>query len=143
MTQKKFQKLQVFTDGGSRNNPGNAGIGFVLMTPEGVIIDQMGKYIGIATNNEAEYQALLTALQHIKNFHSSCKELTIYSDSELMVKQLLRVYKIKEPHLRKFAEVIWELLDTIADWQIKHVLRDKNQLADQLVNEALDKQLCK
>lgn len=142
MTKEIFEELQVYTDGGSRNNPGNAGIGFVVYSPKGTVVDKKGKYIGIATNNEAEYQALLSALQHIRNFHPACKKIHLYSDSELMVKQLTRIYKIKEAHLKKFALAIWELLAEFSDWEIHHILREKNSEADQLVNDALDARLC-
>ncbi|MCC7304231.1 ribonuclease HI family protein [bacterium] len=131
-------ELVLNTDGGSRNNPGNAAIGFVILNTDGDVIETQKKYIGIATNNEAEYQALLSGLQYISNFYLNCKFLTIYADSELMVKQLRGEYKIREQHLKVFAESIHTMLKKFSEYKIIHVLRDKNKLADKLVNEALD-----
>lgn len=131
-------KLTLHTDGGSRNNPGHAGIGFVISDDTANVIAKEGKYIGIATNNEAEYQALLLGLRHIRNFFPKCTVVHVFTDSELMAKQLTKVYKIKEAHLKQLAVSIWELLDELSSWEITHILREKNKLADELVNDALD-----
>jgi len=131
-------KLTLHTDGGSRNNPGHAGIGFVIADSVGKNLAKEGKYIGIATNNEAEYQALLLGLQYIRNFFSDCKSIEVFTDSELMQKQLTKVYKIREDHLKQFAVTIWDLLSQFKTWKITHILREKNKVADQLVNDALD-----
>ena len=138
MKDEKRKELILNTDGGSRNNPGNAAIGFVISTSDGTILEKEKKYIGIATNNEAEYQALLSGLQFVRNHYSECTYLTIYSDSELMVKQLRGEYKIREPHLMKFADSIKALLKELSMYSLIHILRAKNKLADKLVNEALD-----
>lgn len=135
------KELVLNTDGGSRNNPGDAGIGYVISDVEGNVVEMQKKYIGIATNNEAEYQALLSGVQHITNFYPSCEKLTIYADSELMVKQLRGEYKIREQHLRVFADAILESLKTLKSHKIIHILREKNKLADKLVNQALDEKM--
>jgi len=138
MQKSEHTKLIVYTDGGSRNNPGHAGIGFVISDEKGTVLTKEGRYIGIATNNEAEYQAMLSAVQHIRNFHPNCANIHLHTDSELMAKQLTKVYKIREERLKGLAQAIWQLLSEIKDWKITHVLRDKNKVADKLVNDALD-----
>lgn len=135
-----YTKLRLNTDGGSRNNPGHAAIGFVVATLEGETLAAEKKYIGIATNNEAEYQAMLSGITHIRNFFPHCTEVEIFSDSELMVKQLLGEYKIREPHLKRFAEAIQKLLQEFSVANLHHVLRANNKAADKLVNAALDEQ---
>lgn len=135
-----YTKLRLNTDGGSRNNPGHAAIGFVIATLEGETLAAEKKYIGVATNNEAEYQAMLSGITHIRNFFPYCTEVEIYSDSELMVKQLLGEYKIREPHLKRFAEAIQKLLQEFSVANLHHVLRANNKAADKLVNAALDEQ---
>ena len=88
MKNDTYDFLTIHTDGGSRGNPGHAGIGYVFSTTEKGIIDSGKKYIGIATNNEAEYQGLLDALKYLKIAYPSCKKIAIFCDSELMVKQV-------------------------------------------------------
>lgn len=138
MISNKGVELVLNTDGGSRNNPGNAAIGFVISDTTGNVLETQKKYIGIATNNEAEYQALLSGVQHIANFYPDCHALTIYADSELMVKQIRGEYKIRESHLKVFADAIHQTLKSFKSYKIIHILRAKNKLADKLVNEALD-----
>lgn len=131
-------ELILNTDGGSRGNPGHSGIGFVISSASGDVIETQKKYIGIATNNEAEYQAMLSGVQHIANFYPACETLTIYADSELIVKQLRGEYKVREAHLKIFADTIVSTLKKFSSYKIIHVLREKNKLADKLVNQALD-----
>lgn len=128
-------KLYLYTDGGSRNNPGQAAIGAVLMDGE-KIISKLSKRIGIATNNEAEYTALIQgidmALKH------SPKELKCFMDSELVVKQLNGMYKIKEPRLQKLSLKARDLIKQIEKVSFEYIPRSQNSLADSLVNAALD-----
>lgn len=138
MANDNYSQLILRTDGGSRNNPGNAGIGFVIEAEDGTIVETFKKYIGIATNNEAEYQALLSGLTHITNFYPSCKNVQIFADSELMIRQVTGIYKIREEHLKRYASSIIELLKKFETSKLTHVLRKDNKLADKLVNEALD-----
>lgn len=135
---QQFIKLRINTDGGSRNNPGHAAIGFVIATLEGETLAAEKKYIGIATNNEAEYQAMLSGLTHVRNFFPQCQEIDIYADSELMIKQLNGEYKIREEHLKRFAEAIKVLIREFSVANLHHVLRTNNKAADKLVNAALD-----
>jgi len=138
MNVKNDNELIVYTDGGSRNNPGKAGIGFVIYNSANETLAEAGQYIGIKTNNEAEYTALLTALTHIKQNFPDCLQLHIFTDSELMARQLTGIYKIKEPNLKILAQQILSLLSTIPQYDINHVLRAKNKVADALYNKALD-----
>ncbi len=141
MANDNYSTLILRTDGGSRNNPGHAGIGFVIEAETGEILEAHKKYIGIATNNEAEYQALLSGLTHVVNFYSNCKNIQIFADSELMIRQVTGIYKIREEHLKRYATSIKELLEKFATAKLTHVLRKDNKAADKLVNEALDEKL--
>ncbi|MBI3232272.1 MAG: ribonuclease HI family protein [Candidatus Doudnabacteria bacterium] len=129
-------KLVINTDGGARGNPGPAGVGVVMADEAGKIIGQYKKYIGEATNNSAEYQALIMALD--KAARLGGQELEIRMDSELVVRQMQGQYKIKNSGLKILAS---EVLDRTKNFQkvsFKHVTRDKNQQADKLVNQAID-----
>lgn len=139
MNKTDTTKLTLNTDGGSRNNPGKAAIGFVVRANDEILASEK-KFIGIATNNEAEYQAMLSGVQYVKNFYPECDELVIYSDSELMVKQLRGEYKIREMHLKTYADAIKELFTLFKKVHLNHILRGENKLADKLVNQALDEQ---
>jgi ribonuclease HI len=143
MANERYTDLIVYTDGGSRNNPGNAGIGFVIKANEATVLYEGSQYIGIKTNNEAEYTAMLTALTVVKEKYPECENVSLFSDSELMVRQLTGIYKIKEPGLKIIAEQIKSLLHTFASYKFTHVLRAYNKLADGLVNKALDAHVAK
>lgn len=135
---ENIEKLVVYTDGGSRNNPGHAAIGYVIFDNTGTELERYNQYIGIATNNEAEYQALLTAVRDISTKYPHCEEIELNLDSELVVKQLTGVYKIKESRLKTLANSIHQYLSLIPRFSLKHILREKNKIADSLVNQALD-----
>jgi ribonuclease HI len=133
-----MDKLIIYSDGGARGNPGPAGIG-VAIYEVGKInnpVFTIGKFIGHTTNNQAEYNALLLGLQEAKKL--GAKFLVCYLDSELVVKQLTGLYKIKEAGLKDLAMDVLRLKNTFESVEFKHVPREKNKLADQLVNEALD-----
>ncbi|OIO49227.1 MAG: hypothetical protein AUJ34_01510 [Parcubacteria group bacterium CG1_02_41_12] len=130
-------KLIIHTDGGSRGNPGPAGIGAVLSDESGAVKKEISEYIGKATNNQAEYTALVRALEEARNL--GAKEVQIAMDSELIVKQLKQEYKVKNKDLAPLFVKVWNLLSWFEKWSIKHVLREKNKRADELVNDALDK----
>ena len=129
----------MFTDGGSRNNPGPAAIG--------VYIETLGKkyaeYIGEKTNNEAEYEALIFGLKKIKSLigkeKSKKSRLECFLDSELVVKQLNHEYKLTEKHIQQLFLKIWNLMLDFKDVKFYHIKREKNIIADSLVNQALDK----
>ena len=136
-------KFKVFTDGGSRGNPGPAAIGVVIQG------DEIGKksyceFLGKATNNEAEYRAVIFGLKKLKQLLGGDKAgqamIDFYVDSELIERQLNGQYKIKEKNLQKFFMEIWNLRLDFRKVVFNHVLRGKNSEADRLVNQALDRE---
>ena len=133
-----MQKLIINTDGGARNNPGPAGIGVVFSDEKGAIIAEYKKYIGEATNNVAEYRALILALEKAKDFNAD--EIECRLDSELVVKQLTGHYKCKEATLQVLNTQVHELA-FFKPISYIHVRREKNKEADKLVNEAIDEAL--
>jgi ribonuclease HI len=135
---EKIQKVVIYTDGGARGNPGPAAIGVVLFNSSDSLnpIKELGQYIGNATNNQAEYQALLAGLEEALVLGAS--EVFCFLDSELVVRQLQGRYKIKESNLKELAARVFRLSSKFRHLEFKHVLREKNKLADKLVNEALD-----
>lgn len=130
-----MQKLIINTDGGARNNPGPAGIGVVFSDEKGETIATFKEYIGEATNNVAEYKALILALKKAKDFEAD--EIECRLDSELVVKQLTGHYKCKEATLKVLCAEVQELA-FFKPIKYKHVRREFNKLADKLVNEAID-----
>ncbi|HEX8974662.1 MAG TPA: ribonuclease HI family protein [Patescibacteria group bacterium] len=134
------EKIIMYTDGGSRNNPGPAGIGVYIET----LGKKYGEYIGTKTNNEAEYEALIFGLNKLKQLlgkdRAKKAEVVCYLDSELVVKQLNHEYKLKEERIQQYFLTIWNLMLEFKSVSFNHVLRDKNKIADALVNEALDAQ---
>ena len=141
----EINKLIIYTDGGSRGNPGPAGIGVVISNSKGEIIKKYGETIGKKTNNEAEYQAVIFALKKIKALWGKKKakqmEININSDSELVVKHLNHQYKIQEKNLQPLFLQIWNLMMDFKQVKFKAVSREKNKEADALVNQALDQTL--
>ena len=132
-------KLTIFTDGGSRGNPGPSGIGVVIKDVSGQTVKKVSEYIGPTTNNQAEYQALARGLEEAKKLGGS--ELEIIMDSELVVKQVKREYKVRDKNLAPIFLKTWNLLQGFKKYTIHHVLRHKNKQADELVNQAIDKNL--
>lgn len=134
-------KLTTFTDGGSRNNPGPAACGVVIQDEKENIIFQGSKYLGTATNNQAEYGALVMALSKAKDLFENKKEKEIicYLDSELVVKQLNREYKVKDEKMKELYIEVCNLCSHFDKVEFIHIRREKNKLADKLVNEELDK----
>jgi ribonuclease HI len=128
----------LFTDGASRGNPGQAGAGIILLDPAGEVRLQYGDYLGVATNNEAEYRALLLGLQKARELGLS--KVEIRCDSELMVRQLNGSYRVKQPHLLKLWQEAQAELQRFAAHQIRHVPREMNSQADRMANRAIDRQ---
>jgi ribonuclease HI len=128
--------LTLNTDGGARGNPGPAGIGVVIRDETGLIIYQHGGYIGEATNNTAEYQALIKALTEAHNLGATAVRINM--DSELIVRQMTGQYKIKEPSLQQLAQKVVRLLQHFSEYSFHHVRREFNKDADKLVNRAID-----
>lgn len=129
-------KLTVNVDGGARGNPGPAAIGVVIRDPEGRIIDEHGERIGEATNNVAEYRALIRGIQRAAELGAT--ELELVGDSELVVRQVEGRYKVKKPGLKPLHAEAKEALSAFDTWSIRHVRREMNAEADRLVNEVLD-----
>lgn len=135
-----MEKLIINTDGGARNNPGPAGIGVIFSDENGNILAKYKKYIGEATNNVAEYKALILALEKAKDFEA--EEIECRLDSELVVKQLSGHYKVKEPTIKELNAKVNELT-FFKPIKFVHIRREKNKLADRLVNEVIDEALKK
>lgn len=132
--------LSVFTDGGSRGNPGISGFGVVIKSGEG-IVHQEAVFIGIKTNNEAEYSALLSALSWISQNKNHVEKINFYLDSELVVRQVQGIYKIKAENLKPLYLQIKGLLEKLGiPYEFKSVPRAQNSLADALANQAMDRQ---
>ena len=129
--------IVAHTDGASRGNPGESGIGILLRDEQGSTLFEGSGYIGKATNNIAEYQALLACLKKTQEF--ACTKLVVHSDSELMVKQLRGEYKVKDHILQRLHKEAKELLSRAAyKFEIRHVARDDNSEADELANIGID-----
>lgn len=134
-----MKKLIIYTDGASRGNPGPASYGFTISDGKGKLIYEEGKYIGITTNNVAEYTAVYEALKYIEEkLSSSPLEIEFYADSKLVVEQLSGRYKVKSPHLKLIIEKIRILSMEVGGVLHTHVPREKNTEADKLANLALD-----
>jgi ribonuclease HI len=129
--------ISAYTDGASRGNPGESGVGIVLKDELGNVIGSHFGYIGQTTNNIAEYTALVTCLKLARK--TKCERLVVHSDSELMVRQLNGQYKVKDEGLKKHFMHIQEILATSPfQFTIKHVPREENREADQLANRGID-----
>ncbi|MFH1583316.1 MAG: ribonuclease HI family protein [Candidatus Falkowbacteria bacterium] len=132
-----YEKLKLYTDGGARGNPGPAGIGAVILDKQGEVIEEISKYIGEATNNQAEYKALIAGLTKAKEL--GAKEVEVFLDSELVIKQLNREYRVKDKQLASLFVQVYNISLGFKKIIFKHIFREKNELADKLVNQALDK----
>jgi ribonuclease HI len=129
-------KARLFTDGGARGNPGPAASAFVLEAEDGTVLEARGTAIGVATNNVAEYRALVDGLRRASELGIS--ELEVVSDSELLVKQMRGEYRVKNEALRVLHRDASALAGSIGRVTYTAVRREQNELADKLVNEALD-----
>jgi ribonuclease HI len=146
-----MSKLIINTDGGARGNPGPAGIGVVIRADDNQIIGEYKQYIGEATNNVAEYKALILALEKARELSKKPSPLTplpkgegnkvdleIRMDSELVVRQMIGQYKIKEPTLKLLAAEVLKLRNQFKNVTFHHVPREQNKEADKLVNQVID-----
>ncbi|MBU0618788.1 ribonuclease HI family protein [Patescibacteria group bacterium] len=136
------QALKIFCDGGARGNPGPAAIGFVIYNQQGELIHRQGIAIGKATNNVAEYQGVIHSLKWLKQNYLNKYKPTMINfnlDSKLVVNQLSGLFKIKKPHLQKLVLLIKQLeRELVVPVTYCYIPREKNYLADQLLNQALD-----
>ncbi len=136
MTGAGALRLVVHVDGGARGNPGPAAIGVVISEPGGEVLDEVAERIGVATNNVAEYRALLRGLERAAQL--GAREVELINDSELVAKQLTGAYKVKHPAMKPLYEQARSAVRGFDRWQITSVPRAQNARADALVNAALD-----
>jgi ribonuclease HI len=129
-------RLVVNVDGGARGNPGPAAVAAVVATPDGEVLEERSERIGKATNNVAEYRAVLLGIERARALGAS--ELELVGDSELIVRQVLGDYRVKDAGLRPLHAQVRKALDGFDRWSIRHVRREENEAADALVNETLD-----
>ena len=129
--------INLYTDGGSRRNPGPAAAAWVLKDDKDRTLEEGGRFLGRATNNEAEYQALIEGLRRASTFRP--RKVTCFLDSELLVKQLKGIYRTKEPRLQKLLLEVKNLEAELGNVFYRQVPRHQNQRADELVNEILDR----
>jgi ribonuclease HI len=130
--------LILYTDGTSRGNPGEAGIGVVLKNKANKTIEEVGQFIGETTNNVAEYRALVEGLK--RALARGTKGVEIFSDSELLVRQINGEYRVKSASLLPLYQEAMEILNGLSRWKIVHIPREKNARADALANMAIDSQ---
>ncbi len=135
----QLDKIKIYADGGSRGNPGPSASGFVLMDTDGKILVDKGVYLGLTTNNQAEYQALKLSLEEAGNMHA--RNVDVYMDSLLVINQMKGVFKVKNRDLWPIHEAIKRLASKFERVTFTHVPRELNKLADAAVNRALDEAL--
>ncbi|HEY7981038.1 MAG TPA: ribonuclease HI family protein [Candidatus Eremiobacteraceae bacterium] len=126
----------IYTDGGARGNPGPAAAGGVVVGADGQLIAEVSEYLGVATNNVAEYRALLLTLR--RALDEGCRNVEVRMDSELVVRQLEGKYRVKDAKMRPLHAAAVKLLAMFERAEVRHVRRDENKLADKLVNAVLD-----
>lgn len=131
-------KLVIYTDGASRGNPGPASYGFTISDEKGKLIHEEGEYIGKATNNVAEYTAVLKSLQWVVKKYEDKVEVALFADSKLVAEQLSGRFKVKSSHLKPIIEQIKFLSIELGGVIYSHIPREKNKEADRLANQALD-----
>jgi ribonuclease HI len=132
-------KLIIYSDGGARGNPGLGGAGAVIYDEKMNLIKKISRFLGSTTNNQAEYEGLILGLKKAKSL--AAKRVDCYLDSQLVVEQLNRRYKIKNPKLGKLFLRVWNLCQFFEDINFYHISREKNKEADSLVNEVIDHHL--
>lgn len=139
VTSRKKDTWKLYIDGAARNNPGPAGVGIHILK-NGESFERIGYYIGPKTNNQAEYFALLLGMLTLKKYVHSHDEITICSDSLLLVKQLTGEYKVKHPDLKQLFSLAHALLYSVGA-HIHHVYREDNVIADKMANQGIDKKI--
>jgi len=134
---EKTKNIEVYTDGGSRGNPGPSACAFVVLE-EGIVIHEASAFLGEGTNNNAEYQGLINALQWLVSNNKQKEPVVIYMDSELVVRQVKGVYKVKHPVMKVKHQQAISLLSQLSHVTFQNVPREVNAHPDRLVNEELD-----
>jgi ribonuclease HI len=130
------QEWLLMIDGAARGNPGEAGCGVAICDEHGVVVEELTRYLGHATNNVAEYQALLIGLEALLRLNR--KRVRVQSDSQLLVRQLNGEYRVKDEKLRTLSQRAISLLRQFKSYRIVHVPREQNKIADRLANKAID-----
>ena len=133
---KKLERVYLYTDGASRGNPGPAAIGVAILDDEGRVIQILSQALGRRTNNQAEYEAVIRGLEAAKALGAA--EVQVRMDSELVVRQLMGLYAVRNSKLIPLAERAIKLLQSFRTYYVMHVPREQNRLADSLANKALD-----
>ena len=136
---ERAKRTRLYTDGAARGNPGPAGAGAVIVSPDGHIVAKIGKFLGESTNNVAEYMGLILGLKRAKAM--GIKELEVLADSELMVKQLAGDYAVKADHLKPLHDEAKALLRGFSWVEVRHIPREENAQADAMSNRAIDERL--
>ena len=130
------ERVVVYVDGGSRGNPGPAGIGVVITDEDGAELARANDFIGVATNNEAEYRAVLVGLERVLEL--GAREVEVVNDSQLVARQITGEYRVKKAELKPLHARALAALRRFERWTVRSVPREENERADGLVNEALD-----
>lgn len=134
-----FERLRVYSDGAARGNPGLSGAGAVLVEPSGQVVDRLGKFLGVQTNNYAEYMGLLIGLRRARDL--GVREVEVFADSELMIRQLGGRYQVKSASLRPLYQEAVKLLNDFSRVKLVHVPREMNKAADEMSNRAIDERM--
>jgi len=134
-----LHRVRVYSDGAARGNPGPSGAGAVLVEPSGQVVDRLGKFLGVQTNNYAEYMGLILGLKRARELGAT--EVEVFADSELMIRQLGGRYQVKSPSLRPLYEEALRLLNDFSRVKLVHVPREMNTAADEMSNRAIDERL--
>jgi ribonuclease HI len=132
-------EFTIQADGASRGNPGEAGVGAVISDARGRTVKELKRFLGMATNNVAEYRAVILALEKALDFGAG--SVIVYLDSELVVRQLRGEYRVREAHLKTLHRQALEILNRFSKYDIYYVPREENRRADQLANEAIDQKI--
>ena len=132
-------KVQVFSDGAARGNPGPAGAGAVVVDSSGNVVAEVGRYLGQQTNNVAEYQGLLLGLRHA--LKHGANEVEVLADSQLLIRQLSGIYRVKHPGLIPLFEEAKKLLKQFRKVDLRHIPREQNGAADEMSNRAIDERM--
>jgi len=132
-------KVRVYSDGAARGNPGPSGAGAVLVDASGQEVDRLGKYLGIQTNNYAEYMGLLLGLKRARDL--GIREVEVFADSELMIRQLGGRYQVRSPTLRPLYQEALRVLNDFSRVKLVHVPRKMNAAADEMSNRAIDERM--
>lgn len=138
---RKEKTLHIYTDGASRNNPGESGIGVVIKNDQNEVIDTLSEYLGIGSNNRAEYMALIRALEVARKFDPQA--VHFYLDSQLVVRQIMGEYKVRDAGLMPLFLKAKQIFNEYKKWSIQHIYREENSEADALANAAVQKKVKK